>query len=213
MTSFFIENYIMKKIGSFLLSTILAVSAFGQHTVGLWFGPGISDLGGSGNYEMKLKTGVHGGLFLAVQLNHKLILQPELSYSNAGAKYQTNNGVNHSLFLNYVNMPLQVQYSFSKRFRVQTGPQLSVLIATKDKVMGTETGFFTSQDFQTVDLLWGAGINCMVHSRFGIYSHYNFSIGKMNNGGVNTFKNKVLQIGVLYVLKSSRKMKQRQSGE
>jgi hypothetical protein len=55
-----------------------------------------------------------------------LALQPEAVYSSQGAKY-TVNGAEHTLSLNYINIPLQIQYMFDNGFRLQTGPQAGFL--------------------------------------------------------------------------------------
>jgi hypothetical protein len=90
---------------------------------------------------------------------------------------------------------------------MQTGPQISFLTAVKDKVAGSETGFFTSQDFKTIDFSWTAGVKYLWHSKLGIVVCYNFSINEINIGGFNEYKNKVWQLGIFYVLKTHRKMK------
>lgn len=198
----------MRQLSLLLCSAMLTTSAFGQHLSPCFvFGINLSDLYGKNNYGMKMKAGVQGGLSLPVQIRHRFVLEPEVLFSNLGAKYTTSNGAKHSLSLNYICIPVQANYLINQRFSVQTGPQISFLIDVQDEVAGNETGFFTSQDFKTVDFLWSTGIKYRWNSNLGINGRYSFSIDEINNGGLNKFKNQVLQLGFFYALKIHRKMK------
>ena len=173
--------------------------------MGLKAGVNISNLSNSSGYDMGSKVGFHGGLLAHIHLVPSLALQPEVMYSSQGAKYTTSDGNEHTLSLNYVNIPLQLQYMFNNGFRIQTGPQVGFLAQVKDKVKETETGFFTSQDFKTVDLSWSAGLGYLSYSGLGIDARYNFGISDINNAGNNVLKNNVFQLGVFYMLKNNHK--------
>jgi hypothetical protein len=196
----------MKKISLFLCALVFSFALRAQNgSMGLKAGVNISNLSNSSGYDMGSKVGFHGGLLAHIHLVPSLALQPEVMYSSQGAKYTTSDGNEHTLSLNYVNIPLQLQYMFNNGFRIQTGPQVGFLAQVKDKVRETETGFFTSQDFKTVDFSWSAGLGYLSYSGLGIDARYNFGISDINNAGNNVLKNNVFQLGVFYMLKNNHK--------
>jgi hypothetical protein len=202
----------MKKISLFLCTLLLAATIFAQNSsIGLKGGVNISNLSNSGT-DMGSKVGFNGGLLAHVHLAPNLALQPEVVYSGQGAKY-TVDGTEHSLNLNYINIPLQLQYMFANGFRLQTGPQVGFLANVKDKISGTnnETNFFTSEDFKTVDFSWSAGLSYLGASGLGIDGRYNFGISNINNFGNNAIKNNVFQAGLFYMLNSNSRPATRHS--
>jgi hypothetical protein len=195
----------MKKISLFLCTLLFTSLLFAQYTaIGLKAGLNISNLSNSSGYQMGSKAGFNAGLLAHIHMAPSLALQPEVVYSNQGAKY-TVNGVEHSLNLNYINIPVQLQYMFANGFRLQTGPQVGFLTEVKDKVSGTnnETNFFTSQDFKTVDFSWSAGLGYLSSSGLGIDGRYNFGLSNINNGGSNVLHNNVFQLGLFYMLNTA----------
>jgi hypothetical protein len=195
----------MKKISLFLCALTLTGSIFAQQaSIGLKAGLNVSNLSNSSGYDMGSKLGFNGGLLAHIHLNPTLALQPEVVYSGQGAKY-TVNGTEHTLNLNYINIPVQLQYMFNNGFRLQTGPQVGFLASVKDKVGDGETGYFTSQDFKTVDFSWSAGLGYLSASGLGVDGRYNFGISNINNVGTNVLKNNVFQIGLFYMLNSANR--------
>jgi hypothetical protein len=195
----------MKKISLFLCALFLAATIFAQNSsIGLKAGLNISNLSNSSGYEMGSKAGFHGGLLAHIHLAPSLALQPEVVYSSQGAKYTVSNG-EHDLSLNYINIPFQLQYMFDNGFRIQTGPQVGFLASVKDKVRNTETDYFTTQDFKTVDFSWSAGLSYLTYSGLGIDGRYNFGISNINNAGSNVLHNNVFQLGLFYMLNHNHK--------
>jgi hypothetical protein len=195
----------MKKISLFLCTLFLAATIFAQNSsIGLKAGLNISNLSNSNGYEMGSKAGFHGGLLAHIHLAPSLALQPEVVYSSQGAKYTVSNG-EHDLSLNYINIPFQLQYMFNNGFRIQTGPQVGFLASVKDKVNNTETDYFTTQDFKTVDFSWSAGLGYLTYSGLGIDGRYNFGISNINNAGSNVLHNNVFQLGLFYMLNHNHK--------
>jgi len=195
----------MKKISLFLCTLFISAFIFAQQaTIGLKAGLNVSNLSNSTGYDMGSKLGFNGGLLAHIHLNPSLALQPEAVYSSQGAKY-TITGTEHTLSLNYINIPVQLQYMFNNGFRVQTGPQVGFLAGVKDKVNDEETGYFTSQDFKTVDFSWTAGLGYLSTSGIGVDARYNFGISDINNVGSNVLHNNVFQLGLFYMLHSNHK--------
>jgi hypothetical protein len=196
----------MKKISLFFCALFFTSMLFAQNSsIGLKAGLNVSNLSNSSGYQMGSKLGFNGGLLAHIHLNPSLALQPEVVYSGQGAKYTTSDGIEHALSLNYINIPLQLQYMFDNGFRLQTGPQVGFLANVTDKVRGAETNFFTTQDFKTVDFSWSAGLGYLTYSGLGVDGRYNFGISNVNNAGSNVLRNNVFQLGLFYMLNSNHK--------
>jgi hypothetical protein len=195
----------MKKISLFAFALSLGATLYAQNAnIGLKAGLNVANLSNSSGAEMGSKVGLNAGLLAHIHLTPSLAVQPEVVYSSQGAKYTVSNG-EHKLNLNYINIPVQLQYMFNNGFRLQTGPQVGFLVGVNDKVGNTETGTFTSQDFKTVDFSWTAGLGYLTYSGFGVDARYNFGISNVNNNGSNVLHNNVFQLGVFYMLNNNHK--------
>ena len=200
----------MKKISLFACALLLGATVFAQNAkIGLKAGLNVSTLTDE-NDELGSKLGFHAGLLSHIHLAPQWALQPEIMYSSQGAKYTITDG-EHELGLNYINIPVQVQYMFNNGFRLQTGPQVGFLVDVNDKRDGTETGNFTSDDFHTVDVSWSAGLGYLTHSGLGVDARYNFGLRNILDAGVGTAtrRNNVFQIGLFYMFDNAHKAKSR----
>lgn len=195
----------MKRISLILIAFLCTATVFAQDAkIGLKGGLNISTLSNSQGGERGSRLGFNGGLLAHIHLSPEWSLQPEVVYSSQGAKYTVNDG-EHNLALNYLNIPLLLQYNFDNGFRLQTGPQVGFLASVKDKRNGAETGFFTSDDFKTVDFSWSAGLGYLTYSGLGIDGRYNFGISNINDAGTAVVHNNVFQIGLFYLLNHNHK--------
>ena len=198
----------MKNISLILFAFALGVAAIAQNAkIGLKAGLNVATLTDQ-NDEMGTRLGFHGGLLAHIHLTRNLAIQPEVVYSSQGAKYTVADG-EHSLGLNYINLPLQLQYMFDNGFRLQTGPQVGFLVNVNDKRDGNETGFFTSDDFKSVDFSWSAGLGYLSYSGIGVDARYNFGLNNIIDGGPGNRRNNVFQIGLFYMLDNAHKAKSR----
>jgi len=199
----------MKKISLFALILSFGTMVNAQEaSFGLKAGLNVSTLSNSDGGERGSRLGLHAGALAHIHLTHKLALQPEIVYSSQGAKYTVLDG-EHSLALNYINIPLQLQYMFNNGFRLQTGPQVGFLVGVNDKLDGDETGIFTSDDFKTVDFAWSAGLGYLTYSGIGVDARYNFGISNINDAQNATVRNNVFQIGLFYMFDNAHKRKSR----
>jgi len=199
----------MKKISFIVFALFLGATGFAQDTkFGLKAGLNVSTTTNSQGGERGSRLGLNAGALAHIHISPQWALQPEVVFSSQGAKYTVTDG-EHSLALNYINIPLQLQYMFDNGFRVQTGPQVGFLASVKDKRDGTETGFFTSDDFKTIDFSWSVGLGYLTYSGLGIDGRYNFGISNINDAGTATVRNNVFQIGLFYLLSNSHKAQSR----
>lgn len=192
----------MKKI-SFIVLLVLSVSyvqAQAQANFGLKGGLNLAHTTNSNTGESGNKAGLHAGLLAHIHLTPQWSVQPELYYSSQGGTVS-----NVDIYLNYINIPLLLQYNFSG-FRIQTGPQLGLLVGVKDKIDGVESNFFTSDDFKTSDFSWTFGASYLMPSGFGFDGRYNLGISAINDDPTRdgATKNRVFQLGVFYLLNYGR---------
>jgi hypothetical protein len=146
----------MKRVSVLLFAVFCALNLYAQERpiFGLKAGLNLAKTTNDNGLSRDLKAGLHAGVLAHIHLTRQFALQPELVYSGQGAKY-TVLGDEHNLNLNYVNIPVMLQFMFDNGFRLQTGPQLGFLFDVNDKFNGNETGFFTSDDFKTIAAMCG----------------------------------------------------------
>ena len=170
--------------------------------IGLKGGLNLSSIDNNTTADFSNRLGYHAGLLVHIPVTPQISVQPEVIYSSQGAKYTVGNGQEHSLGLNYVNIPVMVQANVGRGFYAEAGPQVGILTGVADKVNDVETGFFTSQDFKKTDVALGFGLGYQGLSGFGIDARYNLGLTNINNAGSTSLKNNNLQIGLF--LKLSR---------
>jgi hypothetical protein len=193
----------MKKISLFVFALFLGALSFAQDArFGLKGGLNVATTTNSQGGERGSRLGLNAGVLAHIHLDPMWAIQPEVVYSSQGAKYTVLDG-EHELALNYINIPVQVQYMFNNGFRVQTGPQVGFLATVKDKLNGAETGIFSSDDFKSVDFSWSVGLGYQGASGLGIDGRYNFGLSNINDAGTATVHNNVFQIGLFYLLNKS----------
>src|SRR5882757_8376214 len=119
----------MKKL--FLATSIIAAAMIletvnaQQTTLGVKGGvsfTGVSNLNG------KDRTTGHAGLFLHSTINKNWAFQPEVLYSAQGQHFTNDLGQRRILALDYIQVPLMLQYYPVQRFYFEAGPQVGVKI-------------------------------------------------------------------------------------
>jgi hypothetical protein len=199
----------MKKISLLALIVMTSTMVFAQPPkFGLKAGLNVATLTDVPGLNWSNRIGLHAGALAHIHITPQFGVQPEVVYSAQGAKY-TINGEEHTLGLDYINIPVQLQYMFDNGFRIQTGPQLGLLINTKDKVNGQNSQFFSSEDFKSTDVSWTFGLGYLTYSGLGIDGRYNLGLTNINDAGTNSLKNNVFQVGLFYMLDNSHKAKSR----
>lgn len=139
------------------------------------------------------KIGLHAGLLAHFHINRQFGIQPEVVYSMQGAKYD---GTNFNL--DYINVPVMLQYMFDNGLRVQAGPQVGFQVRAKG-----ESGLGSmdiKNDFNTID----AGISfgaSYVHtsSGFGIDARYNLGLTDISESSAVMSNSMGLQLGIFYL--------------
>ncbi|HRG34155.1 MAG: PorT family protein [Saprospiraceae bacterium] len=189
------KNYLMLTVISiFMIGTLGA-----QHVnFGFKVGLNLADIVSDDNSETSLNPGLNVGAIAHIHLKNNFALQPEITYSDQGAKFKSA-GIESKLNLGYINIPVLFQYMFDNGFRIQAGPQLGILINAKAK--SNDVSVDVKDDLNVIDFAISAGLS-YVHppSGFGVDARYNLGLVNLNKEGSVTSTNSVAQIGVFYLL-------------
>ena len=196
----------MKKL--FLgLGLVAGTFAFAQTspTFGLKAGLNVSSISDDGYEDAKSKAGFYGGIFMNAPLSEQFSIQPEVLYSQYGAKtvstYTTplqtvRNSA--SLNLDYIAVPVMFQFHATPDFYIEAGPEFGFLVSAKAKGDRTttaagggasSTASYTSQDmkdnFSSFNMGAGLGLGFNFTPNLGINARYvaGFTdINKKSNG-------------------------------
>lgn len=200
--------FTMKKLSLFVSVILLSSAVMGQTQakIGLKAGLNVANVALDPEVVDKgSRLGFHGGLLAHIHLSPQWGLQPEVIYSNQGFEDNTNNA---EWKLNYLNIPVMLQYMFDNGFRISAGPQVGFLL---DGKIGGDNGADVdiSDDLKKIDAGIGAGIGYLSYSGFGIEGRYNLGLTNINDAGANELKNRVFQISLFYMLDNAHKAKSR----
>lgn len=184
-----------KAVFLILISFSLATAQAQMSGIGVKAGLNLSSI-----TDRDMKPGYNVGFLAHLRMGTSWALQPEVVYSNQGAKYTLSGGEKHNLNLNYINVPLLFQYNATPSLRLQTGPQVGFLTSVHDKVGSTDTNFFNKNDFKDTDFSWSLGASYVGAGGIGVDARYNIGLSDINEAGPATIKNNVAQIGVFMML-------------
>jgi hypothetical protein len=139
------------------------------------------------------KLGLHVGLLGHIHLDEQFALQPEIVYSMQGAK-----SGNTNFNLDYINVPVLVQYMFDNGFRLQAGPQLGFLINAKAE--NNNSSADVKDDFKSIDagLSFGVGY---IHTptSLGFDARYNLGLSDISESSSVQSNSRGFQIGIFYL--------------
>jgi hypothetical protein len=198
----------MKKL-SLIVAVILvstAVMAQTQAKIGLKAGLNVANVALDPEVVDKgSRLGFHGGLVAHIHLSPQFAIQPEVLYSGQGFEDNTNNT---EWKLNYLNIPVMVQYMFDNGFRINAGPQVGFLLDGKIAESGFED-LDIKNDLKKIDASLGVGLGYLSYSGLGIEGRYNHGLTNINDVGGNDLKNRVFQVSLFYMLDNAHKAKSR----
>jgi len=183
----------MKKLFCIVSAFVLFVSIVSAQEThfGLKAGVNIASANVSPGSDYDSKAGLHVGGLAHIHLSKNFALQPEVVYSMQGGKVDDT-----KLKLNYINIPLLVQYMTDNGFRLQTGPQLGLLLSAKTEVGDVEVD--RKDNFTSTDFSWAFGAGYLFPEGFGLDARYNLGISDVWDGSSTKIKNSVFQFGVFY---------------
>jgi hypothetical protein len=148
------------------------------------------------NSDAQTKIGFNAGLLAHIHTsNAKWAIQPEIYYSSEGAKSKANSNVKTNL--DFLNVPVLVQYMFDNGFRIEAGPQVGFLLNAKSKTGSTSTDIKSS--LKKVNFSIPVGVGYLTSSGLGFDARYNFGISNLNNTNSGSkLHSNVFQFGLFY---------------
>jgi hypothetical protein len=198
----------MKKIILAMGTILLSHAAFAQSNVklGIKGGLNIASLKIEEDEPKDSRLGMHAGLLAHIHLTPGLSVQPEVMYSGQGMEDRIT-GTTNVWKMDYVNIPVQLQYNFDNGFRLQTGPQLGFLVKAEiENQNGSHLN--VTKDFKKTDVSWTLGGGYLSHSGLGIDARYNYGLTNINEfDPSNPISNRVFQVGVFYMFDNQHKAK------
>jgi hypothetical protein len=180
------------KFLAFIMLLFMYSTAHSQTlNAGIKFGANLNKLTGK-SFNDQFSFGYHAGAFINVGLGKKWSVQPELLFSQTNVDtsdhfssvYQNINFnmVNH-VKLNYLSIPVLLQYKLSPMLAIQAGPQFGILMQTDKSLLRVLAGLQ------------------LKFTRFIAYGRYAIGVNNISNVPVqDSWKNQTIQIGVGYVI-------------
>jgi outer membrane protein OmpA-like peptidoglycan-associated protein len=182
-------------LASILVLTNLQAQQDERGYFGIKAGVNLSEIRSSNHFtngdNLDTKTGLVLGGFYHLGLTKALAIQPELLYSQMGAKYAANTSSTLStagqMNLNYLSMPLLIKVSPFKPLGLFAGPQLDYYLSGKSDFDG---------DVEDEDLSYGnsgssltffsvtAGAEIRLFKTIGIYGRYIYGLSDITGGEV-----------------------------
>jgi len=185
----------MKKL--FLgLGLVAGTFAFAQTspTFGLKAGLNVSSISKDGYEDSKSKAGFYGGIFMNAPVSEMFSIQPEVLYSQYGAKvtrvdagtvlgqsYSSKESA--SLNLDYITVPVMFQFHATPAFYLEAGPEFGFLVSAKAKdysatvINGNETATSNESgdikdNYSSFNMGAGLGLGFNFTENFGINARY-----------------------------------------
>lgn len=155
------------------------------------------------------RIGFHLGGVALIGLNESIAVQPEITLSTQGAKFETANDIER-VKTTYLNLAANIRYALSEEFYLLGGPQFGLLAGgdyeEEDKVDGTTESIDAKNFHKGTDIGIGFGAGYRLPSGLEISARYVLGITDNNDDLIEeaffdlnqSIKNRGFQISVLY---------------
>ncbi|WP_312992230.1 porin family protein [Chryseobacterium flavum] len=197
----------MKKLLS-SLCIVIGTMTFAQLTDGPRFGiKAGGNLSSVTASDSKSQFGFHAGAFVNIPVSEAFSIQPEVLYSQQGAKAKgsySSGGItvtNMKQTLGYINVPVMVQYNATPEFYLEAGPEFGLLVSAKAKgdVNGSTYKADNKDSFETFNFGLGIGLGYKFTSNLGVNVRYIAGLSNIVKNGLDDgTKNMNFQLGLNY---------------
>lgn len=172
-------------------------SPTGHINIGIKGGLNVYNVHNDNNIKYDPRIGFNFGFLGHIHLNNQFAIQPEIVYSAQGAMQNVDNGTN-KLNLDYINVPVLLQYMFDNGLRLQAGPQVGFLVSAKSKTGNNSID--VKNDMNLIDLALSFGASYVFPATgLGIDARYNLGLSNINKNGTVNSTNRGLQLGIFYI--------------
>ena len=193
----------MKKV---LLSlVVIATTVFAsqaQVSYGAKAGANLYNFSGDDADGFDSKIGFNVGGFVNIPVSETFSVQPELIFSGEGAKVSEDD-VTVNFNMNYLNIPIMLQYNNPSGFYAEAGPQIGLLMSAKMKAEGESEDIKDS--FKGTNISIGVGLGYRLPNGLGFGSRYNLGLGNIVDSEGGDLKLGGFQLGVSFKFGGSSK--------
>lgn len=190
------------------LSTVIGTISFAQSADGAKFGiKAGGNLSSFTGGDSKSKIGFYAGAFVNVTLSEAFSIQPEVVYSQQGAKAKDNYDMgtyvvkNMKQNLGYINVPVMFQYNATPEFYLEAGPEFGLLVNAQAKgdINGQTYKASNKDTMESFNFGAGIGLGYKFTPNLGVNARYIAGITKiLKNDFGDSSKNTNFQLGVNY---------------
>lgn len=155
----------MKSLSILFFAMVLSSMSFAQgfFHVGVKGGANLYKIDGR-SFSQEFKYGYNAGIFSEINFSKKVGIQPEILWNQAQTRTTTsfhdmyNGGMSElkGVKLNYLSIPILLNYSPSRLLTFQAGPQFGILINKNQRLLDNGQQAFKSGDFS---MLGGVQLN------------------------------------------------------
>ena len=188
---------------SLFLSTVFAVSFLSfasaqKFHAGLKLGTNVNKIDGQ-SFNNKFTYGYSAGAFAEIGLGKKWVLQPEVLFNQVNTDtsdkfsqlYKINTAKITNIKLNYLSIPVLLNYNASKILILQAGPQYGILFSQSQSLLENGKKAFKEGDFS---LLGGVQVKL---GDIRIYGRYVVGLNNLNDiDNRDKWKNQSIQLGI-----------------
>ena len=188
------------KLIAIIACVCLVQTASAQLNFGIKAGTNITKIDGK-SFEDEFKYGYLAGGFVEIGLGKKFAIQPEVLFNQYQTKvdsnfkkiYQNalNDVTNGDVKLNYLSIPLMLNYKAGKLLTLQAGPQYSILIDKNKNLLQNGQDAFKSGDFS---MAGGATINL---GKLKVNGRYVVGLNSINDiDNQDSWKSQAIQLSL-----------------
>lgn len=153
------------KLPFFFALLLLANVSFAQFSLGVKAGANMTKIDGR-SFSDEYRYGYHLGGFLTIPIGGRFAIQPEVLYNQLQSRtgnefrdiYQPAFDGNTNVKLNYLSIPVLVNYKLASFLSLQAGPQFGRLIDRNQNLMTNGREAFDKGDFS---MLGGAQLSLL----------------------------------------------------
>ncbi len=182
----------MKKL--ILASAIALFGVMNAQTFGVKAGMNISSVTEN---DTKSKVGFYAGVLMNAPIATNFSIQPELLYNSKGFKVNGGGFGDATVNLDYISVPVMIQYNVLPQLYLEAGPEFSFLISAKAKMGGATDDI--KDDVSGFDMGIGLGAGYYFTPNIGLTARYVAGFTDIiKDNPDSSVKNNVFQLGLVY---------------
>ncbi len=176
-----------------MAALIISALAYAQPAIGLKGGLNLANVSGDVE-DNSIRTAFHLGAYATIKFGDKLGFQPEILYNSIGTKIKDPDLGDVDFVMNYISVPLMVNYYINDMLALQAGPQISFLSSADLKFDGGSIDFKDFIKGNDMGLNFGAMLN---FGKLNATARYCLGLTNIDDtDSPDTVKNGVIQISL-----------------